>query len=114
VDSGFSDVISRSRCNILFRAMMKFISVILISLACFGFTAKLLDKFSETELVFKECSEADEKGEKEKKEKETKEHIVFTTETGFIVLPSTTIQGFDQTSFSEGFVSGPYNPPDLL
>ncbi|MCU7552047.1 hypothetical protein OCK74_23200 [Chitinophagaceae bacterium LB-8] len=96
--------------------MKKFLSVIMIFLACFGFTAKLmqLDKFYGTELVAKGCSEADEDGEKEKKDKEANEQIVFHTEIGFIAFALIATQNYHQSSFSKGYVSSPYNPPDFL
>jgi hypothetical protein len=101
--------------RISFKALKKFLSVILIFLACFGFTAKLilLDQLYGTEFVAKECNEADENGEKEKKEKEAKEQITFCAETGFLEFAFLNIQAHNHTSFSEGYVSGPYNPPDF-
>ncbi len=94
--------------------MKKILSVILIFLACFGFTAELLDKLSETEFVVKEYSEADEHSEKDKKEKEAKEKITYTIENSCIEFSFTVAQTCNNLSFSEGFVSSPYNPPDLL
>ena len=93
---------------------MKFLSFILIFLACFGFTVKLADKFSGTELMVKEYHEADDKGDQEKKEKEYKEKIVLRFDGSFTLLSFTLFEACDQKSFSEGFVSSPYNPPDLL
>lgn len=86
----------------------------MIFLACFGFTAELLGKLSETESIVKEYSEADESSEKDKKEKETKEKIAFTIEKGFIEFSFTVVHACNNASFSKGFVSSPYNPPDLL
>jgi hypothetical protein len=96
--------------------MKQFLSVILIFLACFGFTAKLmqLDQLTGTELVAKDYHEADEQGEKEKKEKDATEQIAFHAETGFVAFESTNTQAHHHTSFSEGHSSSPYNPPDFL
>lgn len=93
---------------------MKFLSIILIVFACVGFTAKLADKFSGTELMVKEQQESDDKAEKETKEKKEKEKIYLYPDGSFLSFSITLIESCDQTSCSKGFASNTYNPPDLL
>jgi hypothetical protein len=93
---------------------MKFLSIILIVLACVGFTAKLADKFSGTELMVKEHQETDDKGEKETKEKKDKQKLDLYPDGSFLFFSIIFIESCDQTSCSKGFATNPYNPPDLL
>jgi len=73
-----------------------------------------LDKFAATELMAKEYSEADENDEKGKEENEAKENIAFIAGTGHVMFTFTVIHACYNASFSKGFVSNPYNPPDLF
>lgn len=93
---------------------MKFLSIILILLACVGFTAKFADKFSGTELMVKEHQEAEDKSEKETKEKKDQEKLDLHPAGNFLSFSVARIESCDQTSCSKGFASNPYNPPDLL